>query len=263
MTTAAIFLSFLQKKNITHFLVVMLLFSLKLSAQNDTIFFNSNQKITPKDSAVYYRIKPVKIKTKKAIGHKIQHIDSLYVIKDYYIKTNVRRFKGYTTDEEGNNREGIAKWYNRDGALLFSKNFDKPAPGTFRASSPPIIYLNYSIVEKSLLTLGTEFCLDCRNDKKIFLGLGYGVTNSYNGNYYGLPDLHLSYNNFILFAKAGTTHKNTYILGGLTLMNLIDLGFGYSQPYNKNMTPGFEGFMMSLNLRITENKKAYYQFIGY
>lgn len=257
-------LTTIKKSCIYYLFIILFLFSSKLSAQNDTVFFNSKWKITDKDSAVYYRIKPVKIKTKKAIGHKIQYTDSLYVIKDYYVKNNALQFEGYTTDQEGNNNEGKAKWYNEDGTLSFSRDFDKPAPGTFRVPSPPITYLNYSIAEKSLLTLGSEFCLDCRNDnQKIFLGLGYGITNSYNGNYYGLPDLHLSYNISILFAKAGTTHKNAYLLGGLTLMNFIDLGFGYSQPYNKNKAPGFEGFMMSLNLRLTRNKKVYHQFIGY
>ena len=254
----------LFKANNIYFLFVLLyLFSLKLSAQNDTIFFNSNWKITTKDSAVYYRLKPTKIKTKKAIGRKIPYIDSLYVIKDYYVKNNALQFEGYTKDKEGNNNVGKAKWYKEDGTVLFSRDFNKPAPGTFRVPSPPITYLNYSIADKSLLTAGYEFCLDCQTPKKLFLGLGYGVTNSYNGQYYGLPDLHLSYNVSILFAKIGTTHKNSYLLGGLTLMNFIDLGFGYALPYDKNKAPAFEGFTMSLNLRFTRNRKVYSQFMGY
>ena len=252
-----------QKNTLYYLLALLFLFSSRLAAQSDTIFFNSKWKATVKDSAVYYRLKPIKIKTKKAIGRKIEYVDSLYVIKDYYIKNNTLQFEGYSKDIDGNYNAGKAKWYNEDGTLSSSRDFQKPAPGTFRVPSPPITYLNYSIADKSLLTLGTEFCLNCQTSKKLFLGLGYGVTNSYNGQYYGLPDLHLSYNVSILFAKIGTTHKNSYLLGGLTLMNFIDLGFGYSLPYDKNKAPAFEGFTMSLNLRFTRNKKAYSQPIGY
>ena len=263
MTITRSLFSLFKTKKINRLLTILFLLSLKLSAQNDTIFFNSAWKTTVKDSAVYYRLKPVKIKTKKAIGRKIQYVDSLYVIKDYYVKNNTLQFEGYTKDTEGNNNVGKAKWYKEDGTVLYSRDFSKPAPGTFRVPSPPITYINYSIVDKSLLTAGYEFCLDCQTPKKLFLGLGYGVTNSYNGQYYGLPDLHLSYNVSILFAKIGTTHKNSYLLGGLTLMNFIDLGFGYSLPYTPDKAPAFEGFTMSLNLRFTRNRKVYSQFIGY
>ncbi|EJG00847.1 hypothetical protein [Flavobacterium sp. F52] len=262
MTATTCLFSLAKTKNI-HYLVILFLFSSKLSAQNDTIYFNSEWKTTVKDSAIYYRLKPVKIKTRKAIGRKIPYIDSLYVIKDYYVKNNALQFEGYTKDVEGNDNVGKAKWFKEDGTVLYSRDFNKPAPGTFRVPSPPITYINYSITDKSLLTAGYEFCLDCKTNNKLFLGIGYGVTNSYNGQYYGLPDLHLSQNISILFAKIGTTHKNGYIMGGLSLMNFIDLGFGYSLPYNSDKAPAFEGFTMSINLRFTRNRKAYSQFIGY
>lgn len=254
----------LKTNNFHYFFIIIFLFSLKTSAQSDTIFFNSKWKTTVKDSAVYYRLKPFKVKTKKAIGRKIEYLDSVYVIKDYYIKNNAMQFEGYAKDPEGNYNVGKAKWYNEDGTISGSRDFQKPAPGTFRVPAPPISYINYSITDKSLLTLGSEFCLDCQmTNRKLFLGLGFGFTNSYNGQYYGLPDLHLSYNVSILFAKIGTTHKNSYLLGGLTLMNFIDLGFGYSLPYNPDVAPAFKGFTMSLNLRFTRNRKAYSQFMGY
>ncbi|WDF64011.1 hypothetical protein [Flavobacterium sp. KACC 22763] len=262
MTAATRLFSLTKTKNI-HYLVILFLFSFKLLAQNDTIFFNPEWKTTVKDSAIYYRLKPTKIKTKKAIGRKIQYVDSLYVIKDYYVKNNTLQFEGYTKDVEGNNNVGKAKWFKEDGTVLYSRDFNKPAPGTFRVPRAPITYLNYSIADKSLLTAGYEFCLDCKTNNKLFLGIGYGVTNSYNGQYYGLPDLHLSRNVSILFAKIGTTHKNGYIMGGLSLMNFIDLGLGYSLPYNPDKAPAFEGFTMSLNLRFTKNRKAYSQFMGY
>jgi hypothetical protein len=122
----------------------------------------------------------------------------------------------------------------------------------------PILYVNYSIANKSLLTGGLEFCLDCKNKNKFFLGAGYGITNSYDGNYYGLPDMHLSYNTKnLLFLKAGSSSKNAYAVGGLTVFNMIDLGLGYSFPYNKEKIPTFEGFTASISFRITKNKDVY------
>ncbi len=76
MTATTCLFSLAKTKNI-HYLVILFLFSSKLSAQNDTIYFNSEWKTTVKDSAIYYRLKPVKIKTRKAIGRKIPYIDSL------------------------------------------------------------------------------------------------------------------------------------------------------------------------------------------
>ncbi|MFB9078584.1 hypothetical protein ACFFLS_15205 [Flavobacterium procerum] len=124
----------------------------------------------------------------------------------------------------------------------------------------PIFYVNYSIANKSLLTGGLEFCLDCKDENKLFLGAGYGVTNSYNGNYYGLPDIHLSYNKELLFIKTGSSNKNAYAIGGFTFLNRFDLGFGYSFPYNNEKTPVYKGFTTSLTLRLTKNEKAYQKF---
>ncbi|KAF2512595.1 hypothetical protein [Flavobacterium foetidum] len=125
----------------------------------------------------------------------------------------------------------------------------------------PIFYVNYSVANKSLLTAGLEFCLDCKDENKLFLGAGYGVTNSYNGNYYGLSDLNLSYSKELLFIKTGSSHKNAYALGGFTFLNRFDLGFGYSFPYNNNeKIPAYKGFTTSLTLRLTKNEKAYQKF---
>jgi len=122
----------------------------------------------------------------------------------------------------------------------------------------PILYVNYSIADKSLFTGGLEFCLDCKDKNKLFLGAGYGITNSYNGNYYGLPDVHLSYNTeYLLFVKTGSSSKNAYAIGGLTAFNMIDLGLGYSFPYNKEKIPTYEGFTASISFRFTKNKGAY------
>lgn len=231
-----------------------------LSAQNDTIFFDKNRKTSSKEAAFYYRVKPLKVKTKDAVGYKIKNIDSLFAIKDYYINNNQLQFKGYSSDYKAEQLFGKAEWFNKDGKMIDANNFNykkNTNNSKFKIPEWPILYLNYSIANKSLFTGGLEFCLT-RSKNKLFLGAGYGITNSYDGNYYGLPDVHLSYNTeYLLFIKAGSSSKNAYAVGGLTVFNMIDLGLGYSFPYNKEKIPTYEGFTVSISFRFTKNKDVY------
>lgn len=235
-------------------ILVTLLFSIKITAQNDTIFVDQNLKITPKESAVYYRIKE---KNNTAEHCSLEsNKKSLHSINYYYIRSNKPYFEGYSTDMDGKHLVGNARWYDKN-EIISKLDYFRTKEDII--TDLLILYLNYSIADKSLFTGGLEFCLDCEEYKnKLFLGLGYGITNRYNGQYYGLPDIHLSYNTeYLLFIKAGSSNKNAYALGGLTLLNMIDLGLGYSFPYNKEKIPTYEGFTASLTFRITKNKKAY------
>ncbi|MCV9931424.1 hypothetical protein OIU80_03955 [Flavobacterium sp. LS1R47] len=252
--------TFIKKINAYSFLIVFILFASKVSAQNDTIYFDQNWKKSNKETALYYRIKPIKIKTKSAVGYKITNTDSLYVINDYYLKSNKIQFQGYSKDSEGEYLVGNAKWYNENDDKSETRVFDyKPNNYTpkFRIPEWPILYLGYSIASKSQFTGGLEFCLDCKEENKLLLGLGYGIT-SYNGKYYGLPDIHLSYNiQKSIFIKAGGSDKNAYALAGLTFLNMIDLGFGYSAPFDSEKIPVIKGFTFGLTFRFTNNKNVY------
>lgn len=247
-------------KYLFFYIMAFILLTTKALAQNDTIYFDKNWKNTNKESALYYRIKPKKIKTKNAIGYKISNIDSVYAINDYYLKSNKIQFVGYSKDKEGKYLVSKANWYNENGILAESTDFNYKYNNTdsrFRIPQSPIIYVGYSIATKSQFTGGLEFCLDCKDKNKLFLGLGYGIT-SYDGKYYGLPDLHLSYNiQEFLFIKTGGSDKNAYALAGLTFLNMIDLGFGYSTSFNKEKTPVIKGFTFGITFRITKNNDAY------
>jgi len=239
----------------------LFLFNSKMSAQNDTIFFDKDWKTTNQENAVYYRTKHYKIKTKDAIGYKIKNTDSLFVIKDYYSNNNKIQFKGYSKDFDANYLVGKAEWFSKNGNVETREfNYREEKNTGFKIPELPIFYLDYKIANKSLLTGGIEFCLDCEKENKLFLGAGFGITNSYNGNYYGLPDIHLSYNRELLFIKTGSSHKNAYLLAGFTFLNAIDLGFGYSFPYTTEKMPVYKGFTTSLTLRLSKNKKAFGQF---
>ncbi|MCR4031652.1 MULTISPECIES: hypothetical protein [Flavobacterium] len=243
----------------------LFLYHSKMSAQNDTIFFDKNWKVVNKENALYYRIKPLRINTKKAVGYKIENVDSLFVIKDYYLDNNQLQFQGYSSDFDAKYLFGKAEWFNADGKIIDANNFNynqnKNRGFKIPESKLPIFYLDYKIANKSLLTGGIEFCLSCEKENKLLIGAGFGITNSYNGNYYGLPDIHLYYSKELLFIKTGSSHKNAYVLGGLTFLNVIDLGIGYSFPYTNENTAVFKGFTTGITLRFNgESKNAYQKF---
>ncbi|QLC68001.1 hypothetical protein LPB248_08525 [Flavobacterium sp. LPB0248] len=253
-------MAYIFEKHVIYPLVIILfLLSSKVIAQNDTIFFDKKWKTSTKEAAFYYRIKPSKIKTKDAIGYKIKDTDSLFVINDYYLTDNKLQFRGYSTDYDGEYLVGKAEWFSENNNLLDSRDFNYKNYNKNKFEFPkwPILYLDYKIATKNQFIGGLEICLDCKNDNKLFLGAGYGIT-SYNGTYYGLPDLHLSYNAaYFLFIKGGVSDKHAYALTGISLFNMMDLGFGYSQQFNNNTTPVIKGFTFGATFRFTNSNTVY------
>jgi hypothetical protein len=248
----------IKKKRPPLFAFICLFICYNSFAQKDTIYFDSCWKNCSKEFAIYYRIQPEKIKTKKAIGYQIKNIDSVYSIKDYYLKTHKLQFQGYSKDKEAQELVGNSKWFDENETLLNAQNYNyKEKPTSKLLDWQPIFYINYSITIKSQFTGGLEFCLDCEDKSKLFFGLGYGIS-SYDGKYFGLPDVHLSLNTeSLLFIKVGGSNRNLYSVAGFSLLNLIDLGFGYSYPLIQDKTPELKGFTFGLTFRITNNKDAY------
>ncbi|MFH6960262.1 hypothetical protein ACHRV1_22910 [Flavobacterium aquidurense] len=276
------------KKNIIYyFFTTLFLFSSAVRAQNDTIFFDKYWNREPnKEFAVYYRISEKEIKAEDALGYSVKKSSStisftLFSIKDYYAKNNQLQFQGYLTGQYNRNEYsaiGEAKWYSEDGKLIKSKNISpreyrkeliKPVKfpsdrNSFTKESvdlSPAFYISYSIAVKSQYTAGLEFCLDCQNDNKLLLGLGYGIMR-YDDKTYGLPDFHLSYNlsEKWIFTKIGASHKNAYAIAGLTVVNLMDLGIGYSVPFNEESIPVIKGFTFGLTIRFTNNENLRLNF---
>jgi hypothetical protein len=246
-----------QKKTIL-FTFSILFLSFNSFAQEDTTYFDVNWKVCSKETAAFYRLKPKKIKTKEAIGYKIEGTDSLYTIKDYYTKNNKLQFEGYSFDNSGESLVGKSKWYDENGQFSDTQNYNYKEKNTSKLlNCQPIFYINYSITIKSQFTGGLEFCLSCEDKSKLFLGLGYGISN-YDNNYFGIPDTYLSLNTVNWgFVKIGGSNRNLYSLAGLSLLNIIDLGLGYSYPLTQNKIPEIKGFTFGLTFRITNNKKAY------
>jgi hypothetical protein len=217
-----------SKEKSKFFIPLFLFLGFNVFAQKDTIYFDVNWKTSSKAMAAFHRL-----------------------------KTNKMPFEGYSFDNSGEYLVGKSKWYDENGQFLNTKNYNYKVEHTSKLLDwRPIFYINYSITIKSQFTGGLEFCLSCEEKNKLFLGLGFGVTNFY-GNFYGLPDLYLSYNKEVLFVKGGISDKHAYALAGITLLNMIDLGFGYSQSFNNDKIPAIEGFTFGTTFRFSSNQKVY------
>lgn len=253
-------LLWLQIKKKNTLTTIILLICNYLQAQTDTIYFDTNWKKNTQELATYYRIPPVKIKTKEAVGFKIKNIDSVYSIKDYYLKSHKLQYAGHSKDIAGLESVGYSQWFDENGNIINSYNNSYLYKSTSKLSLldwKPIFYINYSITVKSQFTGGLEFCLSCQQDNKLFLGLGYGISR-YNNEYFVLPDTYISFNtNGLLFAKIGGSNRNIYSLVGVSVLNLTDIGFGYSFPITNDKTPELKGFTFGITFRITNNSKAY------
>lgn len=121
----------------------------------------------------------------------------------------------------------------------------------------PIYYVDYSYAHRHQMKIGLEWLLtSSENDDTIFLGTGLGAVY-HDDKIQILPDLHMSYNTHSgYFLKAGSSFSNAYWLGGISFLNILDLGIGYSVPYQKEKMP-VKGFTVGLTLRLTGNDHVY------
>ncbi|WP_131707553.1 hypothetical protein [Chryseobacterium angstadtii] len=121
----------------------------------------------------------------------------------------------------------------------------------------PVYYVDYSYANRNQIKIGLEWFLNNSGDAdKLFLGTGLGVVY-HDEKLHALPDLHLNYNTESgCFLKAGSSFSNAYLLGGISFLNFLDLGIGYSLPYRKEKMP-IKGFTVGLTLRLSGNDNAY------
>lgn len=130
--------------------------------------------------------------------------------------------------------------------------------GFFSAQNwQPIYYIDYSYAHRNQMKIGLEWFLNNSGDEnKLFLGTGLGMVY-HNEKLEVLPDLHINYNTKSgYFLKTGSSFSNAYLLGGISFLNFLDLGIGYSLPYQKEKMP-IKGFTMGLTLRLSGNDNAY------
>lgn len=83
----------------------------KLSAQQDTIYYDADWKIAKKADAEFYRPIPLK------------KLGVLYEVRDYYINGKLQ-MEGYYTNAKDEKFEGITKWYYENGQLSQEKKYN-------------------------------------------------------------------------------------------------------------------------------------------
>ena len=77
-----------------------------------TAFFLIKWNKSTKDSALFYRLKPYKIETKTAVGYHVKGIDSVFVIRDFYLPSHKKKYTAVSIDSESTSIIGPQFWYN-------------------------------------------------------------------------------------------------------------------------------------------------------
>ncbi len=98
-----------MKNIISLILVILLAIPLTLSAQNDTIWYDSNWKKTTKNNANFYR------------SNVIKKGDSFWFV-DYYISGS-KQMEGLSLDKEKEVYQGEIKWYHENGKIFQNVNY--------------------------------------------------------------------------------------------------------------------------------------------
>lgn len=97
-------------RNILYLLILAV--SANLSAQNDTLYFNTDWKKTTKAEAAFFRPIPLK------------KVGNLHEIKNYYSNGNLQ-MEGYYSSIENQAFHGEAKWYYENGELKEIRHYNK------------------------------------------------------------------------------------------------------------------------------------------
>ena len=148
----------------------------------------------------------------------------------------------------------------------YSKGFYdfKQHPSVFYGlHDPSVFYVEYVNSDRNQLKAGLEVFTRTRN-YRLFYGVGYGLVNS-NKQIKGLLDYHVSYNsNNGFLVKISGSDRNVAPIIGVSLLNALDLGVGYSFPIKKDEIPEIQGFTVGLTVRFSKNNDVYEDFnIGF
>lgn len=124
------------------------------------------------------------------------------------------------------------------------------------AQYQPVYYVEYYNSDRNQLKCGLEL-FSRAESYRVFYGVGYGLVNS-NKQVKGLLDYHVSYNsNNGFLVKISGSDRNVAPIIGVSFLNALDLGVGYSFPIKKDELPLIRGFTVGLTIRFTNNNDAY------
>lgn len=243
----------------------------KLMGQDSIMFFDKNWNKTNKDSAKFYRYKPLKFETKKTLGFKLKNVDSIYQIKDYYIENDSLQFFGYSIDKDANWLIGKSIWYDKNGAEISTQNNEyRPLRKMQIVNAKLVDFSSYMALNLGYHYIGRGvnsgyFGLDVRatseNNSAFNIGLGTFIVNLDN-NLLLLPAIQTNYtlkNNLLLF-EISTSNRFFKPAIGFNLLNLIQLKIGYNYWYkNYNLN----SINVGLNVCLGGNNFYDYLKIGW
>ncbi|MDF4202566.1 hypothetical protein PXD56_06360 [Maribacter sp. SA7] len=90
--------------------LLFLVFTTQISAQKDTLYFDSDWHRTDKANAAFFRPIP------------LEKEDNLYHVKDYFVNGTIQ-MNGYWSNLEDETMEGKIEWYHKDGKLSESRYY--------------------------------------------------------------------------------------------------------------------------------------------
>ncbi len=91
------------------FIFIFLLLSSTVYAQDENVYYNKDGKVTIKDNASFYRVKPIKK-------------GNLWLIKEYYINGTIQ-FKGTVKNIEDESWHGDLTWYYLNGRIKSKERY--------------------------------------------------------------------------------------------------------------------------------------------
>ena len=142
-------------------------------------------------------------------------------------------------------------------SLKLSAQYKYDSKHQFSDYLPQTVFIEYQYSTTHILQSGIEFCLNKSSENKFFIGAGYGMALQ-NNKLLGFPNAHISYNQEKrLMAKINVSNTNVAMMGGVTFLNVLDLGLGYSYPIQKNDPIQLNGFIIGLTARLSRNNAIY------
>jgi hypothetical protein len=237
-----------QRKLYLILFIIFAFFNSKIIAQ-DVIYFDEKWRKTTKDSACFYRLKPLKFNAKEVLGYKLKYIDSIFQIKDYYIKNDSLQFQGYAIDEDARHLIGEATRYAPSGKLIVAENYDynpKNSPSKFihncyKYSTYMALNLGYHSLAKGINSGYFGFDIRASNTTLPAFNMGLGTyLTKIDNEFLILPAIQVNYAaSEVWLMELSSSNRFFKPTVGFNMLNAVQLKMGYNFWYSDKQYNGF------------------------
>jgi hypothetical protein len=237
-----------QRKLYLILFIIFVFSNSKIIAQ-DVIYFDEKWRKTTKDSAYFYRPKPLKFNAKEVLGYKLKYIDSIFQIKDYYIKNDSLQFQGYAIDEDARHLIGEATRYAPSGKLIVAENYDynpKNSPSKFihncyKYSTYMALNLGYHSLAKGINSGYFGFDIRASNTTLPAFNMGLGTyLTKIDNEFLILPAIQVNYAaSEVWLMELSSSNRFFKPTVGFNMLNAVQLKMGYNFWYSDKQYNGF------------------------